>query len=165
MPPIFRCRLHMPANEWLRIDYIRRWRGQRLAGSENQHLRTQGLAMLRQIEIRDLLHRWKIDPEFEADMVILAPGDQKRVDQWLFARGFNLDHLAKTGRPMTPCRRGFVYLRVALHLSGRLPEALALGSLRSAIRRDVKWFADKAAAEAELPAWDSDPEVGENEKS
>ncbi len=160
-PPVFRCRLHMPANVWPRIDYLRRWRGQRLAGSDNHHLRAQGLAMLRQIEIRDLLHRWKIDPEFEADMVILAPGDQKRVDQWLAARGFNLDHLAKTGRPMTPCRRGFVYLRVALHLSGRLPEALALRSLRSAIRRDAKWFAEKEALAARLPAWDSDPEDGE----
>ena len=134
-----------------------------LAGSDNHHLRAQGLAMLRQVEIRELLHRWEIDPEFEADMVTLSPGDQKRVDKWLIERGFDLDHLAKTGRPMTPCRRGFVHLRVALHLSGRLPEALALSSLRSAIRRDVKWFAEKEALAATLPAWDSDPETAQNE--
>ena len=106
----------MPANVWPRIDYIRRWRGQRLAGSDNHHLRAQGLAMFRQVEIRDLLHRWKIDPEFEADMVILAPGDRERVDQWLAERGFNLDHLVETARPMTPCGAASS-LRVALHLS------------------------------------------------
>ena len=160
-PPVFRCRLHMPREVWLRIDYIRRRRGRMLARSENRHLRANGLAMLRQIEIRELLHRWEIDPEFEADMVVLSPGDQKRVDRWLAERGFNLDHLPETGRPMTPCRRGFVNLRVALHLSGRLTETLALRSVRSAIRRDVKWFAEKAAIEATLPAWDSDPDGAE----
>ena len=160
-PPVFRCRLHMPANAWPRIDYIRRWRGQRLARSENHHLRANGLAMLRQIEIRQLLHRWEIDPEFEADMVVLSPGDRQRVHRWLAERGFNLDHLVETGRPMTPCRRGFVHLRVALHLSGRLTESLAMRSVRSAIRRDLRWFAVKEAAEARLPAWDSVPDGAE----
>ena len=102
--------------------------------------------MLRQIEIRELLHRWEIDPEFEADMIVLSPGDQKRVDKWLSERGFNLDHLPETGRSMTPCRRGFVHLRMALHFSGRLTESLALRSIRSAIRRDVNWFAEKETA-------------------
>ena len=60
--------------------------------------------MLRQIEIRELLHRWAIKPEFEADMIVLSPADQKRVDQWLAERGFNLDHLPETSRPMTACR-------------------------------------------------------------
>ena len=94
-------------------------------------------------------------------MVVLSPGDRKRVDRWLAERGFDLDHLAETGRPMTPCRRGFVHLRVALHLSGRLTETLAMRSVRSAIRRDVKWFAEKEALEATLPAWDSVPDGAE----
>ena len=106
------------ADVWIRIDHIRRRRGRMLAHSANHNLRAKGLAMLRQIEIRELLHRWAMNPEFEADMIVLSPGDQKRVDQWLAERGFNLDHLPETGRPMTPCRRGFVHLRVALHLSG-----------------------------------------------
>ena len=160
-PPVFRCRLHMPREVWIRIDHIRRRRGRVLARSENPISAANGLAMLRQIEIRELLHRWEIDPEFEADMIALSPGDQKRVDRWLAERGFNLDHLPETGRPMTPCRRGFVHLRVALHLSGRLTESLAIRSVRSAIRRDVKWFAEKAAIEATLPAWDSDPDGAE----
>ena len=78
--------------------------------------------MLRQIEIRELLHRWAINPEFEADMIVLSSADQKRVDQWLAEHGFNLDHLPETSRPMTACRRNFVHLRIALHLSGRLPD-------------------------------------------
>ncbi len=157
-PPVFRCRLHMPREVWIRIDHIRRHRGQVLAGSVNPILRASGLALLRQIEIREVLHRWEIDPEFEADMIALSAGDQKRVDAWLAERGFNLDHLPETGRSMTPCRRGFVNLRVALHLSGRLTEYLAMRSVRSAIRRDAKWFAEKAAIEAALPAWDSEPD-------
>ena len=52
---------------------------------------------------------------------------------------------------MTPCRRNFVYLRVALHLSGRLTERLTRKSIRSAIRRDVKWFDRKDKLEFELP--------------
>ena len=120
-------------------------------------LRAKGLALLRQTEIREVLRRWAMNPEFEADMIVLSPGDQKRVDQWLAERGFNLDHLPETGRPMTRCRRGFVHLRVALHLSGRLPERLASKSVRSAVWRDVKWFAEKDDLEARLPAWDSDP--------
>ena len=75
--------------------------------------------------------------------------------------GFDLDHLPETGRPMTPCRRGFVHLRVALHLSGRLTETLALRSVRSAIRRDVNGLPQKATIEATLPAWDSDPDGAE----
>ena len=43
--------------------------------------------MLRQIEIRELLNRWAIDPEIEADMIALSPRDQKRVDEWLAAHG------------------------------------------------------------------------------
>ena len=57
---------------------------------------------------------------------------------------------------MTPCRRNFVHLRVALHLSGRLTERLTRKSIRSAIRRDVKWFDRKDKLEFELPAWDSE---------
>ena len=97
-PPVHRCRLHMPRDVWTRIDHIRRRRGQRLAAGQPASPR-QGLAMLRQIEIRELLYRWKIDPEIEADMILLSPRDQKRVDQWLAARGFDLDHLPETGRP------------------------------------------------------------------
>ena len=94
-------------------------------------------------------------------MIALSSGDQRRVEKWLAERGFNLDDLPETGRPMTPCRRGFVHLRVALHLSGRLTETLAVRSVRSAIRRDVKWFAAKEALEALLPAWDSDSDGAE----
>ena len=79
-----------------------------LAGSVNPILRASGLALLRQIEIRNLLHRWEIDSESEANMIALSSGDQRRVENWLAKRGFNLDHLPETGRPMTPCRRGFV---------------------------------------------------------
>jgi hypothetical protein len=126
--------------------------------SSNSVLRTKGQAILRQVEIRELLNRWRIDPEFEASMIALSPSDQRRVDKWLVEHGFDLDHMPETGRPITPCRRGFVHLRVALHLSGRLTAQLAKRSIRSAIRRDVKWFAEKAAIEARLPAWDSDPD-------
>ena len=124
-PPVHRCRLHMPRDIWSKIDYLRRDRGRMLSRSSNSLLRAKGQAILRQIEIREQLNRWKIDPEIEADMFVLSTGDQKRVDKWLTERGFDLDHLPETGRPMTPCRRGFVNLRVALHLSGRLTESLA----------------------------------------
>ena len=160
-PPIHRCRLHMPREVWIRIDHIRRRRGRVLAGSVNPILRASGLALLRQVEIRDLLHRWEIDPEFEATMIALSSSDQRRVDKWLSEHGFNLDDVPETGRPMTPCRRGFVHLRVALHLSGRLTETLAVRSVRSAIRRDVRWFVAKESLEVALPAWDSDPDGAE----
>jgi hypothetical protein len=97
-----------------------------------------------------------MNPEFEADMIAPSSGDQRRVDQWLAERGFDLDHQSETGRPITACRRNFVHLRVALHLSGRLPERLALKLVRSAVWRDVKWYAQKNDLEARLPAWDSD---------
>ncbi len=132
-----------------------------LSRSSNSLLRAKGQAILRQIEIREQLNRWKIDPEIEANMFALSRCDQKRVDNWLAERGFDLDRLPETGRPMTPCRRGFVHLRVALHLSGRLTASLAMRSVRSAIRRDVKWFAEKDTLEARLPAWDSDPDGAE----
>ena len=155
-PPVHRCRLHMPREVWCKIDHIRRRRGQMLAASDNPALRDSGLAMLRQIEIRELLNRWAINPEIEANMIALSPRDQKRVDEWLAAHGYDLDNLSETGRPMTPCRRNFVDLRVALHLSGRLTERLTRRSIRSAIRRDVKWFDRKDRLEFELPAWDSE---------
>jgi hypothetical protein len=157
-PPVFRCRLHMPHDVWARIDHLRRERGRMLSRSSNSLLRAKGQAILRQIEIRELLNRWKLDPGVEADMFVLSQRDRNRIEEWLARRGFCLDRLEETGRPMTPCRRGFVHLRVALHLSGRLTESLALRSVRSAIRRDVRWFAEKEAAEARLPAWDSDPD-------
>ena len=157
-PPVHRCRLHMPKEVWTRIDHLRRRRGRMLAASANEAKRAEGLAMLRQIEIREILNRWAINPEIEASIFEVTPGDQRRIDEWLAAHGYDLDHLDETGRPMTPCRRNFVHLRVTLHLSGRLTERLAIKSIRSAIHRDVKWFAAKAEAEAELPAWDSDPD-------
>ena len=89
-------------------------------------------------------------------MIALSPRDQQRVDEWLAAHGYDLDNLSETGRPMTPCRRNFIDLRVALHLSGRLTERLTRKSIRSAIRRDVKWFDRKDKLEFELPAWDSE---------
>ena len=49
--------------------------------------------------------------------------------------------------------------RVALHLSGRLTERLAMKSIRSAIFRDMKWFATKATVEAGPPQWNSEPDA------
>ena len=94
-------------------------------------------------------------------MIALSPGDQKRVDQWLAERGFDLDHLPETGRPMTACRRDFVHLRVALHLSGRLPETpgLEVGPVCHPPR--CKMVCSKGRLEAKLPAWDSDPDGAE----
>ena len=131
-PPVHRCRLHMPWDVWLKIDHLRRRRGRMLASLANSFLRTKCVALLRQIEIREVLRRWAMNPELEGDLIVLSAGDQKRVDQWLAEHGFNLDHLPETGRPMTACRRNFVRLRIALYLSGRLPERLALKSVRSA---------------------------------
>jgi hypothetical protein len=156
-PPVHRCRLHMPREVWTRIDHLRRHRGRMLAQSVNPILRAKGLALLRQVEVRELLYRWEFNPEFEARMFVLSPGDERRVDEWLSGHGFDLDFLPETGSPMTPCRREYVRLRVALRLSGRLTETLALKSVRSAIRRDIKWFAEKEAVEA-LPAWHGDPD-------
>ena len=97
-PPVHRCRLHMPGAVWCKIDHIRRRRGQMLAASDNPVLRDSGLAMLRQIEIRELLNRWVINPEIEANLIALSPRDQKRVDEWLAAHGYDLDNLSETGR-------------------------------------------------------------------
>ena len=157
-PPVFRCHKHMPPAVWDRIDHLLRARGQKLARSANVIERAEGLSLLRQIEIREIRRRWAIDPEYEADLIILAPGDRERVDKWLGKHGVDLDDIAATGRPMTACRRNFVLLRVALHLSGRLPEELALRSLRSAINRDRKWFAKKEDEKflTQLP-WGNDP--------
>ena len=69
-----------------------------LAASDNPVLRDSGLAMLRQIEIRELLNRWVINPEIEANLIALSPRDQKRVDEWLAAHGYDLDNLSETGR-------------------------------------------------------------------
>ena len=41
-PPVHRCRLHMPANVWLRIDHLRRCRGRMLASSDNHDSPGQG---------------------------------------------------------------------------------------------------------------------------
>ena len=117
-PPVFRCRLHMPREIWIKIDYIRRDRGRMLARSSNSHPSGQGPSNPEADRNPRTPLPLELDPEIEADMFVLSPGDQKRVDRWLAERGFNLDHLPETGRPMTPCRRGFVNLRVALHLSG-----------------------------------------------
>ena len=62
-PPVHRCRLHMPWDVWLRIDHLRRRRGRMLASSANSFLRTKGVALLRQIEIREVLRRWAMNPE------------------------------------------------------------------------------------------------------
>jgi hypothetical protein len=146
-PPVHRCRLHMPREVWAKIDHLRRCRGRMLAGSTNPVLRDKGVAMLRQVEVRELLYRWLFNPEFEGRMFLLSTGDERRVNDWLAGHGFDLDPVPETGRPMTPCQREYVRLRVVLHLSGRLTETLALRSIRSAIRRDVKWFAVKATAD------------------
>src|SRR4051812_14422266 len=61
-PPIHRCNLHMAGDVWPRIDHIRRRRGKTLAGSENRYLRAAGLAMLRQVEVREIRRLWAIDP-------------------------------------------------------------------------------------------------------
>jgi len=142
----------MLGDVWVKIDHLRRERGRPLAGSENRHLRAAGVGMLRQVEIREIRRLWAINPEIEATIIALSPGDQRRVDEWLAGHGYDLCLLPQTGRPMTPCRRNFVHLRVALHLSGRLPERLALKSVRSAVRRDTKWYSNKDALEAALPA-------------
>ena len=99
---------------------------------------------------------WVINPEFEATIIALSPDDQRRVDEWLTAQGHHLSFLPETGRPMTACRRNFVHLRVALYISGRLPERLAVKSVRSAIHRDVKWYARRDALKTSLPAWNCD---------
>jgi hypothetical protein len=52
-PPVHRCRLHMPRDVWVRIDHLRRRRGRMLASSANAILQAKGLALLRQIEIRE----------------------------------------------------------------------------------------------------------------
>src|SRR3954465_11933298 len=80
-PPVHRCQLHMPGDAWIRFDHFRRRRGRLLASSANAILRAKGLALLRQIEIRELRRRWAVNPEFEADIIVLSPGDRKRVDQ------------------------------------------------------------------------------------
>ena len=107
--------------------------------------------MLRQVEIREVRRRWARNPEHEFDLVVLAPGDRERVDRWLCDRNIDFGHIVETGRPMTSCRKNFVILRVALHLSGRLPEELALRSVRSAIRRDVDWFAKGPNSRRDCP--------------
>ena len=106
-----------PGLTHLRRDSERGWQRPKTV------IRAAGVAMLRQVEVRAIRGMSALKPEIEATIIAFSPGDQRRVDEWLAAHGYDLCFLPQTGRPMTPCRRNFVHLRVALRLSGRLPDA------------------------------------------